>query len=45
MSCLIKINSNAIELTVHYSGYCVLDLLCVKLQLDWQDKLCVATET
>ena len=29
MSCLIKVNSNTIELTVHTSCYCVLDLLCV----------------
>ena len=28
--CLIKVNSNAIELTVNSSGYCVLDLLLVK---------------
>ena len=26
--CLIKVNSNTIELTVHISCYCVLDLLC-----------------
>ena len=30
MSCPIKVNSNTIELTVHTSCYCVLDLLCVK---------------
>ena len=29
MSCPIKVNSNTIELTVHTSCYCVLDLLCV----------------
>ena len=29
MSCPIKVNSKAIELTVHNSCYCVLDLLCV----------------
>ena len=29
MLCPIKVNSNKIELTVHISGYCVLDLLCV----------------
>ena len=29
MSCPIKVNSNTIELTVHSSCYCVLDLLCV----------------
>ena len=29
MSCSIKVNSNAIELTVHSSCYCVLDLLYV----------------
>ena len=29
MSCPIKSNSNTIELTVHTSCYCVLDLLCV----------------
>ena len=31
MSCPIKGNSNTIELTVHTSCYCVLDLLCVIL--------------
>ena len=30
MLCPIKVNSNTIELTVHTSCYCVLDLLCVK---------------
>ena len=30
MSCPIKVNSNTIELTVHTSCYCVLDLLCVR---------------
>ena len=30
MSCPIKVNSNTIELTVHTSCYCFLDLLCVK---------------
>ena len=30
MLCTIKVNSNTIELTVHTSCYCVLDLLCVK---------------
>ena len=30
MLCLIKINSNTIELTLHTSCYCVSDLLCVK---------------
>ena len=29
MWCPIKVNSNTIELTVHTSGYCVQDLLCV----------------
>ena len=29
MLCPIKVNSNTIELTVHTSCYCVLDLLCV----------------
>ena len=29
MSCLIKVNSNTIELTVHTSCYCISDLLCV----------------
>ena len=29
MSCSIKVNSNTIELAVHTSCYCVLDLLCV----------------
>ena len=28
-SCPIKVNSNTIELAVHTSCYCVLDLLCV----------------
>ena len=28
MLCPIKSNSNTIELTVHTSSYCVLDLLC-----------------
>ena len=31
MLCPFKDNSNKIELTVHTSCYCVLDLLCVKL--------------
>ena len=31
MSCPIKVHSNTIELTVHSSCYCVLDLLCVKV--------------
>ena len=30
MLCPIKVTSNPIELTVHTSSYCVLDLLCVK---------------
>ena len=29
LSCLIKVNSNIFELTVHPSCYCILDLLCV----------------
>ena len=29
MSCPIKVNSYTIELTVHTSCYCVLDLLCI----------------
>ena len=29
MLCPIKVNSNTIELTLHTSCYCVLDLLCV----------------
>ena len=29
MLCPIKVNSNTIELTVHTSFYCILDLLCV----------------
>ena len=29
MLCPIKVNSNTIELRVHTSCYCVLDLLCV----------------
>ena len=29
MLCPMKVNSNTIELTVHTSCYCVLDLLCV----------------
>ena len=31
MPCPIKVNSNTIELTVHTSTYCLLDLLCVTL--------------
>ena len=31
MSFPIKVNSNTIELTVHTSCYCVLDLLCVTM--------------
>ena len=31
VSCTIKVNSNTIELTMHTSCYCVLDLLCVKI--------------
>ena len=31
MLCPIKVNSNTIELAVHSSCYCVLDLLCVIL--------------
>ena len=31
MSCPIKVNSNTVELTVHISCYCVLDILCVIL--------------
>ena len=31
MLCPIKANSNTIELTVHTSCYCILDLLCVKV--------------
>ena len=30
MSCPFKVNSNTIELSVHTSCYCVLDLLCVQ---------------
>ena len=30
MFCLIKVSRNTIELIVHTSSYCVLDLLCVK---------------
>ena len=37
MLCPIKRNSNTIEFTVQTSCYCVLDLLCVKI--DW--KCCV----
>ena len=33
MSCLIKVNSNTIELTDHPSCYCILDLLFSKLHL------------
>ena len=29
--CPIKVNSNTIEVTMHTSCYCVLDLLCVKM--------------
>ena len=28
MLCPIKVNSNTIELTIHTSCYCILDLLC-----------------
>ena len=31
MSCPIKVNSNTVELTVHTSCYCILDLLYVNL--------------
>ena len=31
MSCPFKVNSSTIELTVHTSSYCILDLLCVKI--------------
>ena len=31
MLCPIKVKSNRIELTVHTSCYCVLDLLCVMM--------------
>ena len=31
MSWPFKVNSNTIELTVHISWYCVLDILCVIL--------------
>ena len=33
MSCSIKVNSNTIELTMHTSCYCILDLLCVNCSL------------
>ena len=33
MSCPIKVNSNTLELSVHTSCYCVLDLLCVRTSL------------
>ena len=33
MWCPIKVNSNTIELTVHTSCFCVLDLLCVSFYL------------
>ena len=33
MLCPIKVNSNTIELTVHNSCYCVLDLRCVSINL------------
>ena len=36
MLCPIKVNSNTIELTVQTSCYCVLDLLCVKPTLVFQ---------
>ena len=32
MSCHIKVNSSTIELTVHLSCFCALDLLCVMLE-------------
>ena len=35
MSCPIKVNSNTIELIVHTSCYCILDLLCV-LHVNWK---------
>ena len=31
MLCPIKVNSNPIELSVHTSCYCVLDLVCVTI--------------
>ena len=31
MLCPIKVNSNTIELTVHTSSYCILDLLCINI--------------
>ena len=36
MLCPIKVNSKTIELTVHTSCYCVLDLLCVNVPR-WMD--------
>ena len=32
LSCPIKNNGNTIELAVHTSCYCILDLLCVKIK-------------
>ena len=32
MACPVQVNSNTIELTVHNYFYCVLDLLCVKIE-------------
>ena len=36
MLCPIKVNSNTIELTVHTSYYCVLNLLCVTFLINIQ---------
>ena len=32
LSCIIKVNCNTIELTVHTSCYCVLELLCINVK-------------
>ena len=39
--CLIKANSNTIELTVHTSYYWILDLLCVIVPFSWVNKLLI----
>ena len=43
MLCLIKVNSNTIELAVHTACYCVLDSLCVIPTVLLQVSSCTAT--
>ena len=44
MLCHIKVNSNTIELTVHTSCYCFLDLLCVSISvINWSYQTYVVT--